>query len=76
MFKRACKEYSPSVTHKSTSASTAVSAGSLTPSLEAAIPNAPIKQADQPAANNCSGFVPGRDYPGELSLIFNCSSEL
>ncbi|MNT77499.1 hypothetical protein D3C72_2166210 [compost metagenome] len=48
----------------------------MTCKFAAAFPIAPIKQADQPAANNCSGFVPGPVDPGVESLISNLPSEL
>src|SRR5471032_1528595 len=61
---------------RSTSASTDRSAGNTTFNLPAALPSAPIKQADQPAANNCSGFVPSPALPGEDSLISRRPSSL
>ncbi len=39
-------------------------------------PIAPMKQADQPAANSCSGLVPAPDEPGEDSLMSSRLSEL
>jgi len=36
----------------------------LTFSVPAALPMAPMKQADQPAANSCSGLVPVPLPPG------------
>src|SRR5580700_7358767 len=50
--------------HRSISASTAASAGSLTFILLATTPIALMKQADQPAANNCSGLGPIPGTPG------------
>lgn len=61
---------------RSTSASTAVSADRATCSLRAASPIAPMKQADQPAANSCSGLVPPPGVPGDDSLTSRRPSEL
>ena len=58
------QKYAPSTLHKSTSASIAVSAGRRVACRAAASPIAPMKQADHPAANNCSGFVPLPGAPG------------
>jgi hypothetical protein len=49
---------------RSTSASIAVSAGRLVFLLRATTAIAPSKQADHPAANSCSGFVPVPGPPG------------
>src|SRR2546430_4567337 len=54
---------SPPMTHKSTSASIAALAGRRVFILAAATPIAPRKQADQPAANSCSGLVPSSCSP-------------
>src|SRR6266851_3778889 len=79
-LRRALRKYSPPLSHKSTSASTAASAGSRVLILAAARPIAPMKQADQPAANSCSGLVPGLSAPpicfGTDSLISRRPSEL
>jgi len=45
-------------------------------SWRAATPIAPRKQADQPAANNCSGLVPPPVVPGDESLMSKRPSEL
>jgi hypothetical protein len=52
------RNWSPDVP-RSTSASTATSPGSAIFMLRATRPIAPMKQADQPAANNCSGVGAG-----------------
>src|SRR5580692_4523941 len=62
--------------HKSTSASMASSAGRAIFLLRAASPIAASKQADQPAANNCSGLAPLRSDPGVESLMSRRPSEL
>ena len=54
--------------HRSISASMATSAGSVTFILLATSPIALMKQADQPAANNCSGFVPVPGTTGSREL--------
>src|SRR6202162_5970455 len=54
--------------HRSISASTATSVGSVTFILLATTPIALMKQADQPAANNCSGLVPVPGTPGAEKL--------
>jgi hypothetical protein len=41
-----------------------------------ASPIAPRKQADQPAANSCSGLVPLPGLPGDESLMSKRPSEL
>jgi hypothetical protein len=51
-----------------TSASMARSAGSVTFLWAAANAIALMKQADQPAANRCSGLVPAPEVPGVESL--------
>lgn len=61
---------------KSISASIALFLGSTIFSLRAAISIAPSKQADQPAANNCSGLVPMPAPPGGDSLTSRRPSEL
>src|SRR3954471_14848285 len=53
-----------------------MSAGTMTFILRAAMPIAPSKQADQPAANSCSGLVPLPVVPGADSLMSRCPSEL
>src|SRR6266850_1609986 len=75
-LRRALRKYSPPLPHKSTSASTAASAGRLVLNFAAARPIAPMKQADQPAANSCSGLVPLPGVPGDESLISRRPSEL
>src|SRR6185312_14449756 len=67
-FRRARRKYAPSALFRSTSASIAVSAGSLILRLPAATAIAPSKQADQPAAKSCSGLVPVPGAPGLDSL--------
>src|SRR5207248_11235088 len=62
--------------HRSISASMAASAGSLTFILLATIPIALMKQADQPAANNCSGLVPVPGTPGAENLTSKRPSSL
>src|SRR5580658_658231 len=54
----------------------AKSAGSVIFNLRAAIPIAPSKHADQPAANNSSGLVPLPAVPGGDSLTSKRPSEL
>src|SRR6266403_2125449 len=54
----------------------AVSAGRVIFILRAASPIAPSKQADQPAANNCSGLVPMSEVPGIESLTSRRPSSL
>src|ERR1700749_4254681 len=54
--------------HRSISASTVTSAGSLTFILLATSPIALMKQVDQPAANNCSGLVPVPGTTGDENL--------
>jgi hypothetical protein len=49
----------------------AASAGRRVFILAAATPIAPMKQADQPAANNCSGLVPLPALPRAESLMSN-----
>src|SRR6266545_3956853 len=61
---------------RSTSASTARSSGRATFILLAASPIALMKQADQPAANNCSGLVPLPAVPGDVNLTSRRPSEL
>src|SRR5260221_9970677 len=61
---------------RSISASTAASAGSLTFILLATSPIALMKQADQPAANNCSGLVPVPGTPGAENLTSKRPSSL
>src|SRR5687768_14940957 len=61
---------------RSTSASTARSAGRATFLWLAATPVAPMKHADQPAANSCSGLVPPPAVPGDDSLTSRRPSEL
>jgi hypothetical protein len=51
-------------------------AGSAIFILVAASPIGPMKQADQPAANICSGFVPVPDEPGIDRLTSRRPSEL
>src|ERR1700738_116573 len=62
--------------HRSISASTAASAGSLTFMLLATCPIALMKQADQPAANHCSGLVPVPGTPGAENLTSKRPSSL
>src|SRR5882724_9394422 len=62
--------------HKSISASMATSAGSLIFMRLATSPIALMKQADQPAANNCSGFVPVPGTPGAEKLTSKRPSSL
>src|SRR5207253_9919503 len=62
--------------HRSISASMAASAGSLTFILLATSPIALMKQADQPAANNCSGLVPVPGTPGAENLTSKRPSSL
>src|SRR5262245_8589737 len=52
------------------------SAGRATFILPAATPRALRKQADQPAAKSCSGFVPLPAAPGDVSLTSRRPSEL
>src|SRR5258708_36451833 len=52
------------------------SAGSAIFLLRAASATALSKQADQPAANSCSGLVPMRAEPGVESLTSRTPSEL
>src|ERR1700737_1595370 len=52
------------------------SAGSAIFIFRAASPIAPSKQADQPAANSCSGLVPTPAVPGDESLMSRRPSEL
>src|SRR5882724_5854773 len=54
----------------------ATSAGSLTFILLATSPIALMKQADQPAANNCSGLVPVPGTPGAENLTSKRPSSL
>src|SRR5882757_2552186 len=75
-LRRARRKYSPSPSHKSTSASMPASVGRRVFILAAATPIAPRKQADQPAANNCSGLVPPPVVPGDESLMSKRPSEL
>lgn len=76
MARRACNA-NPSLTFpRSTSASTATPAGSATFMLFATRPMAPMKQADQPAPNSCSGLVPTPAEPGRDSLMSRRPSEL
>ncbi|MEI9986315.1 MAG: hypothetical protein WDN69_25985 [Aliidongia sp.] len=51
-------------------------AGSVIFLARAACPIAPMKQADQPAANNCSGLVPLPEVPGDESMMSKRPSEL
>src|ERR1700731_3273618 len=53
-----------------------VSVGSLIFRLRATAAIAPSKQADHPAANSCSGFVPAPGAPGIESLMSSRRSEL
>src|SRR6202162_6306707 len=62
--------------HRSISASPATSVGSLTFILLATSPIALMKQADQPAANNCSGFVPVPGTTGAENLTSRRPSSL
>src|SRR5437868_1478799 len=62
--------------HRSISASTATSVGSVTFILLATTPIALMKQADHPAANNCSGFVPVPGAPGAENLTSKRPSSL
>src|SRR5689334_24825961 len=62
--------------HRSISASTDASGGSLTFILLATTPIALMKQADQPAANNCSGLVPVPGTPGTENLTSKQPSAL
>jgi hypothetical protein len=64
------------VVPRSTSASIAASAGSLTFILAATIFIALKKQADQPAANSCSGLVPVPGNPGDESLMSRRPSDV
>src|SRR5262249_16305060 len=66
----------PSFVPRSTSASMARSAGRATFLRLAASPIALMKQADQPAANSCSGLVPPPAVPGDDSLTSRRPSEL
>src|SRR5882672_10138617 len=52
------------------------SAGSVTFILLATSDIALMKQADQPAANNCSGLVPGPGPPGAENLTSKRPSSL
>src|ERR1700748_3899769 len=61
---------------RSISASTATSAGSFTFILLATTPIALMKQADQPAANNCSGLVPVPGTTGDENLTSKRPSSL
>src|SRR5882762_3728334 len=54
----------------------ATSDGSLTFILLATIPIALMKQADQPAANSCSGLVPVPGTPGAENLTSRRPSSL
>src|SRR5258708_12898927 len=54
----------------------AASAGSLTFILLATTPIALMKQADQPAANNCSGLVPVPGTPGAENFTSKRPSSL
>src|SRR2546427_11110779 len=67
-FSRARRKYTSPELHRSISASTAASGGSVTFILLATSPIALMKQADQPAANNCSGFVPVPGVSGSREL--------
>src|SRR5215467_460111 len=62
--------------HRSISASIAASDGSLTLILLATSPIELMKQADQPAANNCSGLVPVPGTPGAENLTSKRPSSL
>src|SRR5229473_387338 len=62
--------------HRSISVSIAASGGSLTFILLATTPIALMKQADQPAANNCSGLVPVPGTPGAENLTSKRPSSL
>ena len=72
----ATDEEASSATFRSTSASIAISAGNTTFLLRAATAIALSKQADRPAASNCSGLVPIRGDPGVANLMSNRPSEL
>ena len=63
---RAAIENPSALLRRSTSASIAVSAGSWIFRKLATWASAPSKQADQPAANNCSGLVP---LPGRAGAV-------
>src|SRR5712675_982234 len=73
---RARRKYTSPELHRSISASTATSAGSLTFILLATSAIALMKQADQPAANNCSGFVPVPGTMGDENLTSKRPSSL
>src|SRR5882724_3172608 len=73
---RARRKYMSPELHRSISASTAASAGSFTFILVATNPIALMKQADQPAANNCSGLVPVPGTPGAENLTSKRPSSL
>src|SRR4029077_6820741 len=73
---RAWRKYTSPELHRSISASTAASPGSLTFILLATSPIALMKQADQPAANNCSGLVTVPGTPGAENLTSKRPSSL
>jgi hypothetical protein len=63
MFSRALRKWPPSPRFRSTSASILTFAGGAIFLLRAASAIASAKEADQPAANSCSGLVPMRAEP-------------
>ena len=62
--------------HRSTSTSTARPSGSAVPLWPATILIDDRKQADQPAASNCSGFVPVAVVPGTDNWMSSRPSSL
>src|SRR3984893_9005473 len=75
-FSRARRKYTSPELHRSISASTATSVGSVTFILLATSPIALMKQADHPAANNCSGLVPVPGTPGAENVTSKRPSSL
>src|SRR5580698_9577871 len=75
-LRRAARPKTPCADPRSIKASMAGSAGSATYILPATILRADRKQADQPAANNCSGLVPAPGVPGVDSLMSRRPSEV
>jgi hypothetical protein len=75
-LRRDWRKYSSPASHKSTSALMAASAGRRVFILAAATPIAPLKQADHPAPNICSGLMPLPGSPGDESLMCKRPSEL
>jgi len=74
-LRRARRKESSPVSPSSTSALPATSAGKVIPRLRATFAMTPMKQADQPMANNyCSGLVPGLSLPGVASLTSRAPS--